>query len=111
MKGDRLYLNHILECANRVKECVQDGRDKFLADHIIQDAVLRNLQIMTESTQRLSQELKDRNPEVDWRGLSGFRNILVHEYLGVDLEIVWELVEQKLLSLIRMAESELKRLA
>jgi uncharacterized protein with HEPN domain len=111
MKDDRLYLNHILECSNRVKECVQGGRDKFLADHIIQDAVLRNLQIMTESTQRLSQELKDRNPEVDWRGLSGFRNILVHEYLGVDLEIVWELVEQKLLSLIRMAESELKRLA
>jgi uncharacterized protein with HEPN domain len=111
MKGDRLYLNHILECTNRVKECVQDGRDKFLADHIIQGAVLRNLQIMTESTQRLSQELKDRNPEVDWRGLSGFRNILVHEYLGVDLEIVWELVEQKLLSLIQMAESELKRLA
>jgi uncharacterized protein with HEPN domain len=111
MKGDRLYLNHILDCANRVKKCVAGGRDKFLADHIIQDAVLRNLQIMTESTQHLSQELKDRNPQVDWRGLSGFRNILVHEYLGVDLEIVWELIEQKLSSLIQMVETELTRLS
>jgi len=43
MKGDRLYLNHILDCVTRVNECVHDGRDKFLADHVIQDAVLRNL--------------------------------------------------------------------
>jgi len=102
MKGDRLYLNHILDCVTRVNECVHDGRDKFLADHVIQDAVLRNLQIMTESTQRLTQELKDRNPQVDWRGLSGFRNILVHEYLGVDLEIVWALIDQKLSNISQM---------
>jgi len=109
VKDDRLYLEHILECAKRVQEAVQGGRDKFLSDHLIQDAVLRNLQIMTESCQRLSPELKARHPEVDWRGLSGFRNILVHEYLGIDFEIVWALVEQKLSGLTRMADLELKR--
>jgi len=106
VKDDRLYLEHILECAKRVQEAVQGGRDKFLSDHLIQDAVLRNLQIMTESSQRLSQELKTRHPGVDWRGLSGFRNILVHEYLGIDFEIVWDLVDQKLSGLIQMAETE-----
>lgn len=64
---------------------------------------------MTESCQRLSQELKDRHPEVDWRGLAGFRNILVHDYLGIDLEIVWELVDQKLSGLINMARTEFKK--
>jgi len=108
VKDDRLYLEHILECAKRVQAAVQGGRDKFLADHLIQDAVLRNLQTMTESSQRLSPELKTRHPEVDWRGLSGFRNILVHEYLGIDFEIVWTLVDQKLDGLIQVAKFELK---
>ena len=109
MKDDQLYLNHILECAGKVKEYVKDGREKFLTSQVIQDAVLRNLQIMTESCQRFSQELKDRHPEVDWRGLTGFRNILVHDYLGIDLEIVWALVDQKLSGLIKMAEAEITR--
>jgi uncharacterized protein with HEPN domain len=111
VKDDRLYLNHILECAGKVKEYVKDGREKFLASQVIQDAVLRNLQIMTESCQRLSDGLKDRHPEVDWRGLTGFRNILVHDYLGIDLEIVWALVEQKLSGLIIMAQSEIPRIS
>jgi uncharacterized protein with HEPN domain len=51
---------------------------------------------LSESTQHLSQALKDSNPEVDWRGISGFRNILVHDYLGVNLARVWEVVESAL---------------
>lgn len=108
MKDDRLYLTHILDCSQRIREYVKDGREKFLQSGVIQDAVLRNLQIMTESCQRLSPELKERHTEVDWRGLTGFRNILVHDYLGIDLEIVWALVEQKLASLIQMAQTEIK---
>ncbi len=106
MKDDRLYISHILECAGKVQEYAKVGREKFLKDTLSQDAVLRNLQIMTESCQRLSQELKNRHPEIDWRGLAGFRNILVHEYLGVDLEIVWALVEQKLPGLMKMVKLE-----
>jgi uncharacterized protein with HEPN domain len=106
VKEDRLYLSHILECAGKVKDYIKDGRENFLVSQVIQDAVLRNLQTMTESCQRLSQGLKDRHPEVDWRGLAGFRNILVHDYLGIDLVIVWALVDQKLSGLIKMAETE-----
>jgi uncharacterized protein with HEPN domain len=58
-----------------------------------QDAVLRNLQILAESTQRISPELKRDHPEIDWRGISGFRNVLVHDYLGVNLITVWGIIE------------------
>ena len=77
---------------------------------LIQDAVLRNLQTMAESSQRLSEELRNAHPEVDWRGLSGFRNVLVHDYLGVDLNTVWQLVEEELPKLKRQIVAVLDEL-
>jgi uncharacterized protein with HEPN domain len=62
----------------------------------VQDAVVRNLQVLAESSQRLSDPVKSAEPSVPWRALSGFRNILVHGYLGVDLELVWRVVEKDL---------------
>ncbi len=63
---------------------------------LIQDAVLRNLQVLAESTQRLSDQLKTAHAEVPWREIAGLRNILVHDYLGVDLEHVWRILERDL---------------
>ena len=68
--------------------------DAFLASHTLQDAVLRNLQTLAESTQRLSPAAKAAAPSVDWVALSGFRNVLVHNYLGIDLDRIWTIVEQ-----------------
>ena len=93
MKDDRLYLIHILESIERVEEYTSEGLEQFLADRKTQDAVLRNLQILAESTQRISTELKMAHPEIDWRGVSGFRNVLVHDYLGVNLITVWGIIE------------------
>jgi uncharacterized protein with HEPN domain len=62
---------------------------------------LRNLQVMAESTQRLSANLKELHPEIDWRALAGFRNLLVHDYLGVSATRVWELIEHFLPQLKR----------
>lgn len=78
MNDDRLYLIHILECIERVEEYTVDGEAEFQSSTLIQDAVVRNLQILSESTQRLSDESKDSHPVIDWRGISGFRNILVY---------------------------------
>jgi uncharacterized protein with HEPN domain len=64
-----------------------------MASHTLQDAVLRNLQTMTESTQRLSDALKTAHPDVEWRRIIAFRNVLVHDYLGIDLERVWEIIQ------------------
>jgi len=96
MKDDRLYLIHIGECITRIEEYVKEGREAFLASQLTQDAVIRNLQVMAESTQRLSDDLKSRHSEIDWRSISGFRNVLVHDYLGVDIEYCWTIVVDKL---------------
>ena len=86
MKDDKLYLIHIRECIERVeKYTAEGGKNAFLGSALIQDAVMRNLQIMAESTQRLSDAIKEAHPEVDWYNISGFRNVLVHGYLCVDL--------------------------
>lgn len=86
---DRLYLEHIKEAIRLIERTVAvRGKEGFLADADIRDATLYRLQTLAESTQRLSQELKARHSEVPWAGIAGFRNRIVHGYLGVDLEII-----------------------
>ena len=92
VKDDRKYLLYILECVARIEEDVRDGPAAFDSSHMIQDAVIRNLQVIAESTQRLSGELKAVHPEIQWSGIVGFRNLLVHDYFGVDLRVVWQIV-------------------
>lgn len=99
MKDDKLYLIHITECIERIEEYIAGGRGVFMGSSLIQDAVLRNLQTMAESTQRISDSLKTLHPDVPWRDISGFRNILVHDYLGLDLEYIWQTIEHELPSL------------
>lgn len=66
----------------------------------MQDAVVRNWQTIAESTQRLSDGLKATEPEIPWRAIAGFRNVLVHDYFEVDLEAVWSVVEPDLPGLV-----------
>ncbi len=94
MKDDRLYLIHISECIGRIERYASGGRAEFMASTLIQDAVLRNLHTLAESTRNLSDRLKEGHKEIDWRGISGFRNIVVHDYLGVDLAYCWQIVER-----------------
>ena len=92
MKDDRLYLVHILECIERIEDYTSDGEAAFAGDRKTQDAVLRNLQTLSEATQRLSSGVKDGHRAIDWKAIAGFRNIVVHEYLGVNLQRIWEIV-------------------
>lgn len=94
MRSDKNYLEHILDCIKRIEEDTNLGKTAFLASHIQQDAVLRNLQILTESSQRLSDDQKRNHSEVEWAKMAAFRNILVHDYLGIDLEQVWLIIQR-----------------
>jgi uncharacterized protein with HEPN domain len=97
MKDDRLYLIHISECIQRIEKYLRDGgRDAFMASDLMQDAIIRNLQTMAESTTRISEELQEKHPEVDWFKIRGFRNMLVHDYLGVDLGRIWNILANEL---------------
>jgi uncharacterized protein with HEPN domain len=88
VKDDRVYFKHILRCIARIEEYTAAGRESFFSSHLIQDGVIRNLQTLAESRQRLSERTRMSHTSVDWKGLAGFRNVLVHDYLGIDLEYV-----------------------
>ena len=108
MKDDGLYLIHLSECIAKIESYIDGlGADEFLRNTLVQDAVLRNLQIMSESTQRLSQDFKSRHSEIEWYKIAGLRNILVHDYLGLDLMTVWNVVTDKLPELKNLVESGL----
>ena len=110
MNDDRLYLTQIPECVSRIEDYLAGDRAAFMDSTLIQDAVIRNLQVLAESTQRLSDRLKDSHAQVDWSGLSALRNVLVHDYLGVNVVRAWELVEQELPNLKVQMEGILKEL-
>jgi uncharacterized protein with HEPN domain len=97
----------MLECIERVKTYTFDGESVFLQSQLVQDAVIRNLQVMAESSQHLSESTKLIAPDVPWRSISGFRNIMVHDYLGLDLEVIWSVVSQELPNL-EIALSKIK---
>ena len=110
MKDDRLYLLHIKEAIEWIEEFTTTGEAEFYADRKTQDAVLRNLHTLSESTQHLSNELKAQYPEIDWRTIAAFRNVVVHDYLGVDLDRIWDIVEDDLPTLRRKVDAILEEL-
>jgi uncharacterized protein with HEPN domain len=101
MKDDGLYAHHIADCIARIEENTISGREAFDASHTLRDAVLRNLQTLAESTQRLSDSLKATYPEIEWQRIAAFRNVLVHNYLGVDMNFIWNIVQNDLPELKR----------
>lgn len=96
---DQVYIEHMLECIERVERFTGSDRNLFMHSELVQDAVIRNLQTLSESSQRLSDEAKNSQPAIDWRAIAGFRNVLVHDYLGLDLETIWLVLEQDIPSL------------
>ncbi len=96
MRTERAYLEHILHCIRRIQDDSRDGRESVFASPTLQDAIVRNLQVLCESTQRLAESSKARHPEVDWRGIAGLRNVLVHSYFEVDLETIWTIIQRDL---------------
>lgn len=94
-KNNFVYIEHMLDSILRIDEYVEN-KERFYSSRLVQDAVIRNLQVMAESSQRLSEDIKNNFPDIRWKDISGFRNILVHDYLGVDLDMIWSVVELEL---------------
>lgn len=107
MKSDCLYLQHILDSIAAIEDYVSDGEDSFLQERIIQDAVIRNFEIIGEAANRLTPELRENAP-VPWKRIIAFRNRLIHAYWGVDLVLVWDVIRNELPSLKFEAERLLR---
>jgi uncharacterized protein with HEPN domain len=93
VKDDRAYLLHIRDAIDRIVGYTCDGRDAFFADLKTQDAVLRNLEIIAEAVKQLSVEVRDSYPQTPWRQIAGMRDILIHQYFGVKLDTIWQVIE------------------
>ena len=97
---DQSYITHMIECIQRIENYVNTDKESFTNTELLQDAVTRVLQVMSESSQRLSDQAKGKCPEIDWRSISGFRNILVHSYGKVDNSKVFLLINEELIDVI-----------
>lgn len=96
-RDSRLYLDDILGAVERIREYVR-GMDyrMFTGDLKTQDAVIRNLEIIGEAARHLPVEMTEKAPTIEWPKITGLRNILTHEYFGVNLPIVWDVIQNKL---------------
>ena len=89
MKDDRLYLHHMLERCQRITRFIGPGRETFMASDELQDAVIRNVEVIGEAAKRVSSESRVRMPGLDWKSICGMRDVLIHDYIGVDPDEVW----------------------
>ena len=93
---DRLYLGHIAERIDRIEKYAAPGRNHFMSDDQAQDAIIRNFEIIGEAVKRLSDQVLDRSEDIPWHQIAGFRNVLIHGYMDVDLDQVWNVIERYL---------------
>ena len=95
-KDPRIYLAQILERIDRVREYTAEGKEAFFADRRTQDAVIRNFEVIGEAAKRVPEQYRKEHPVIPWRELSGFGDVLIHQYEGVSIAEVWQIVEKNL---------------
>lgn len=97
MKRDNAYLQHILDAISNIEKFIKGlTKEDFLDNVEKQYAVLRGLEIIGEAAKNISRELKKKYPHIPWREIAGMRDKLIHQYFGVNLDLVWETVKTKL---------------
>ena len=96
MRRDRQRLEDILEAIERIEKYASGGRASFDRDELVQTWVLHHLQIIGEAARGLSDEIRSAHPDIPWAQIAAMRNILVHDYFGIDLEEVWTAVVRDL---------------
>lgn len=106
----KVYLEDIVEAIRKIRTYISGlALPAFAADSKTLDAVVRNLEIIGEAAKNVPPDIRAQSPEVDWKKISGLRNILIHEYFGVDAGIIWDVVQNKLAALEKAAQGILSQ--
>lgn len=101
-RSHKLYLDDILTSINKIQNYIGDSSyEALLVDEMKVDAIVRNFEIIGEAASNIPTEIRDKYPFVEWRKISDFRNVLAHEYFGINYKIVWDIIKNKLPKLMQ----------
>ena len=93
----KVFLQDIKAAINKIKEYTKDlSLDDFRQNNLVIDGVVRNLEIIGEAAKNIPTEVKNQHKQINWKKISGLRDILIHQYFGIDIEIIWDIVKNKL---------------
>jgi uncharacterized protein with HEPN domain len=105
----KLFITDIRDCANRILDYIKDKSfDEFIENQMLIDAVVRNLEIIGEATKNLPDNIRQKYPKVEWRKIAGLRDIVIHGYFGIDYEILWDIIQNKIPDLFVKIQEVLK---
>ena len=101
-KDPKIFLNHILESIGEIEKNLTNLNEvEFYRNVTVQDAIIRRLEIIGEATKNLPKSFKDKHSEVEWRKVAGLRDIIVHEYFGLSLKLIWRITQKDIPELKR----------
>ncbi len=113
MRHYSLYIEDILEAIAKIEKYTKGfTRIKFQKNSLVADAVIKNLEVIGEASKRIPASIKQTMPSIQWKKIVGLRNILIHEYSGIDKDIVWDIIQHKLpelKTLLRQVSSKAKK--
>ncbi|MCI0476523.1 MAG: DUF86 domain-containing protein [Anaerolineales bacterium] len=106
----RLFLEDILECGMRIQSYAASlDFASFVSNQMAYDAILRNLEIIGEAAKNLPPEVRNRYPQVEWRAIAGLRDVMAHEYYGLENETLWNVVEREVPALVNQVKKILQQ--
>jgi len=103
VKDDLAYIEHILDCIRKINEFSNGlSLNEFKTNEMVQDAIIRNIEIIGEASKKISKDTKQTYYKIPWKEIAGMRDKLIHDYLGVDVTVVWKTIHQDIPTLEKL---------